>query len=400
MRFRLSEVSPGYLLLAAGLLRFGFILFSGRLNGEEYWEYGQLAENLLAGKGYSFPFVDENLHFLPGQLYPSALMPPGYVFFLLPFLLIKESLIRNFLLFSLQAALSLLAMKFIYRWAEKRFEKPVALLILLLQALYPELIFAVTTVGPTVWFHLLFAALLFGLAEKKHPVLIGILAGLLVLMRSEAILPASLLLLTEFVATRRNTALVAAFTLVLCLTPWLIRNQLQFGKPMLSASVGVNFYRGNNPGQMGDWPVLPEAAEKQFRSLPASYESKVDSAAMSSAIGWIIENPSDFIFRLPEKLLRFWWLDWPDPRTRHLLYMLPWVFCLPLGIAGLWMKNFEGRRQLLMLFLSYTAIILIFFPQARYLSLIKFFWFVPVALGLKELWTTAFPGSKFLSSRP
>jgi hypothetical protein len=400
MRQRLSDLSPKILLLLAGLLRLGFILFSGKLNETEYWEYGEIGKQLLAGHGYSFPFVDEHLHFLPEQFYPSALMPPGYVFFLLPFLLIKETLFRNLLLFSLQTALALLAMHLVYRWSEKRFQKPAALLIMLLQAFYPEMIYAVCTIGPTVWFHLLFAGLLFGISEKKHPVLIGIMTGILVLMRSEALLPAGLLLAETYFSGQKKAALMSALTLFFCLLPWLIRNQLQFGKPLLSASSGVNFFRGNNPGQLGDWPVQTKEMALQMQTIPANYEQQSDAIAMAAAMKWISENPADFILRLPEKLMRFWWLDWPDPRTHHWLYVLPWIFCLPAGIAGLWMKNFEGRRQLLLLFLSYTGIILIFFPQARYLTLVKFFWLIPTGLGFKVLWTTAFPGSKFLSSRP
>jgi len=51
-----------------------------------------------------------------------------------------------------------------------------------------------------------------------------------------------------------------------------------------------------------------------------------------------------------------------------------------------------------MLFLTYTFIILVFFPQARYLTMVKFFWLIPAGLGLKDLWMMIFPQSKFLSA--
>lgn len=396
--FRLTQLSPGYLLLLAGILRLGFVLFSGKLNETEYWEYGQFASQLLAGHGYCFPFTDADLKFLQDQYYPSALMPPGYVFFFLPFQLVNDVLIRNLLLFSIQIGLSLLAMHLIFRWAESRFERPAALFILALQAIYPELIYSVATIGPTIWFHLLFAGVLYCLCKKKNPLLTGLLCGILVLMRSETILPAGLLLLAEFVAGGRNTALVAVLTMILSLSPWLIRNQLQFGKPMLSASAGVNFYRGNNAGEIGDWPVQEAKLEQKLRSDPESYEHKTDSLAMAASLHWIAGNPADFLQRLPEKFLRFWWLDWPDPRTHHWLYWLPWLCCFPAGLAGLWIRSFEGRTQLMMLFLTYTFIVLVFFPQARYASLIRFFWLIPAGIGLRELWNLLFARNKFLAS--
>ena len=395
---RLVRIPYGYLLLSAGLLRLAFVLLSGKLQDTEYWEYGQLAQQLLAGHGYSFPFTDAKLQFLPEQYYPSSLMPPGYVFFLLPFLLISDAFLRNLLLFSMQTALSLLAMYLVYRWSEKHFEKPLALLILLLQALYPELIYAVCTVGPTIWFHLLFAGLLYGLSEKKHPALNGAVAAMLVLMRAEALLPTGLLIMNAYLPKQKKAFLIFALTLICCLLPWLIRNQLQFGKPMLSASAGVNFFRGNNPVEIGEWPVFSKDKEQRLRAEPVSYEQKIDSMSMQQAKAWITENPAAFLVRLPEKLARFWLLDWPDPRAHHLLYLLPWFLCLPAGIAGLMRRPFAGRAQLLMLFGSYSLIVLIFFPQIRYLTLVKFFWLIPAGLGFYYLWHRLFPESKFLAS--
>ena len=68
-------------MVLAALARFGFLFISGKLQTEDYWEYGEIAEQLLAGHGYSFPFTDEQLNFIPGHFYPTALMPPAYVFF-------------------------------------------------------------------------------------------------------------------------------------------------------------------------------------------------------------------------------------------------------------------------------------------------------------------------------
>ena len=397
-QLRLVRIPYGYLLLSGGLLRLTFMLFSGKLQEAEYWEYGQIAQQLLEGHGYSFPFTDAMLQFLPEQYYPSALMPPGYVFFLLPFLLISDAVLRHLLLFSMQTALSLLAMYLVYSWSEKRFSKPASLLILLLQVLYPEMIYATCTVGPTIWFHLLFAGLLYSLSEKKHPVFNGVLAAFLVLMRAEALLPAGLLIMNAYLPKQKKAFLVFALTLICCLLPWLIRNQLQFGKPMLAASAGVNIFRGNNPGEIGDWPVFTQNEEHLLRAERGTFEQKIDSMAMKRAWTWITENPAAFLVRLPEKLARFWLLDWPDPRAHHLLYLLPWFFCLPAGIAGLTRRPFAGRAQLLTLFGSYSLIVLIFFPQIRYLTLVKFFWLIPAGLGFYYLWHRLFPESKFLSS--
>ena len=385
MNFLMNGWKARQLFWMAATVRLLFILASGKLFQTEYWEYGRIAEQLLAGHGYSFPFTDGQLQFQPHRYYPSALMPPGYVFFLIPFFLIKETLLRNLLLFSVQAALSLQAMQWVFRWSEKRFGTSAALLILGLQAFYPELIFACCTAGPTVIFHFLFAGILFYNTGRKAPLFSGLLAGMLVLMRSEALLPLVLLLLSDLIQGRKKYALTMAAVMAACLFPWLLRNQFQFGKPLLSASAGVNFFRGNNPVAIGNWPVFSDSEMEKMRQQPEKFEQKLDSAAMETVLR---QRPSSLIFyveRGAEKLLRFWIIDWPDPRTHSFFYWFPWLLALPLGILG-WRKgDFLPAEPLALLFLSYSLIVLFFFPQARYLTLIKFFWLIPAGLGLKAL---------------
>jgi hypothetical protein len=171
-----------------------------------------------------------------------------------------------------------------------------------------------------------------------------------------------------------------------------------FGKPMLAASAGVNIFRGNNPGEIGDWPVFTLKEEQWLRAERGTFEQKIDSMAMKLAWTWITENPAVFLRHLPEKLARFWLLDWPDPRAHHLLNLLPWFFCFPAGIVGLMRRPFAVRAQLLMLFGSYSLIVLIFFPQIRSLTLVKFFWLVPAGAGFYYLLHRLFPESKFLAS--
>jgi hypothetical protein len=364
-------------MVLAAIARFGFLFISGKLQTEDYWEYGEIAEQLLAGHGYSFPFTDAHLNFISGHFYHTALMPPAYVFFLLPFLLVQEVLIRNLMLFGSQIFLSLLAIRFTYSYSSEKFGKTAALLILSFQAFYPEMIFACCTAGPTIWFHFLFAAFIFSADIRKNQILRGLIAGLLVLFRSEAMLLVGLIFAFEFLDGSRKPVLISALLLCLTIFPWLLRNQLVFGKPMLSASVGVNFFRGNNAGSIGDWPVFPESSWNAMKPKPESFEQTLDAAAMSMAVDWVKEEPSKFLKRLGEKLFRFWVIDFSDARTHSVFYWFPWLICLPAGIIGLRKIGPRISAPIVLLFLCYSLVILVFFPQPRYLSLVKFFWLIP-----------------------
>src|SRR4051812_9012669 len=76
-------------------LRLVFGSIFNPLSGEEqYWEYGILAKNLKAGKGYSFLYFERGkaayTYKENSQPLPSAYMPPAYVIFLYPFLSIDN----------------------------------------------------------------------------------------------------------------------------------------------------------------------------------------------------------------------------------------------------------------------------------------------------------------------
>ena len=71
-----------------------------------YWEYGEIAKNVIEGKDYSlFYFSGGGLEYLyapESNPFPSAYMPPGYTYFLLPFVAIEGNVLRNILIFSMR----------------------------------------------------------------------------------------------------------------------------------------------------------------------------------------------------------------------------------------------------------------------------------------------------------
>lgn len=367
------------LLLLAAVLRMAAPIALGWLQEDRYWEYGLIARNLLEGKGFSFPFVDENLNFLANQTYPSALMPPGYVFFLSPFLKLDNPL-RNLLLFGVQTGLSLAAMIFLFRWVRKRSATEVALLSMAFQVFLPELILAPGTVGPTVWFHFLLGLVL-QLRDSSCRIWAFVPAGLLVSMRSEFLLMVLLLALLDFRDRKWKPGLTLLLGSVLLLSPWLIRNQIRFGKPMLSANLGVNLYRGNNPGAIGDWPSQWNPQVLEWRKDPATYEQRFDQHAAHEAWTWMKENPGAVLRRLPEKAARFWLWDWSDPRTANWMYRGTWLLALAGGLLAVFQQNRSRYAEIWWLMAVYTLIVLVYFPQIRYGSLVRFFWMPMAAEG-------------------
>lgn len=371
-------------------LRFLALIFSGQLHTSEYWEYGQIVQNLMDGNGYSFPFIDRDLNFT-SQNYPSALMPPGYVFFLYPFFWITSEFIRNLLLFSVQIGISLLAIRLFYVRIKEKTSNDVAFIALVLLAILPDLVYAPVTVGPTVWFHFLIGVFLWLYSMKgdwKTWIFQGVTAGILVLMRSESLLIFAFLTLAAVRKGNWKWAISLVFWIGVIASPWLNRTVQTFGTPILSANVGVNLYRGNNPTEIGDWPPVWDEAYERLRENPQTFEQEYDARASSLAKTYIENQPVEWISNFPVKIFRFWVIDWPDQRTHSPAFWLPWFFCLIVGFLGLLRPEARRFRTELLIVLTYTLIILIFFPQLRYQTMVKVCFIPFCAIGIS--WLIAF----------
>jgi hypothetical protein len=129
--------------------------------------------------------------------------------------------------------------------------------------------------------------------------------------------------------------------------------------------------------------VTTEISKKE---KPETFEIEYDAYAKKLAMDWIISNPTDWLINLPKKFIRFWFIDWPDPRTHNPFYWVPWMLSLGFGILGLWNKKCnQALSILILLMVVYSVVVLIFFPQSRYLVLIKFFFLAFSAIGIHRI---------------
>ncbi|HRH33512.1 MAG TPA: hypothetical protein PKY12_00565 [Catalimonadaceae bacterium] len=389
---------PYWIMAAAAIFRFFSLFISGQIETNNYWEYGELARNLINGNGFSFPFVNEQLEFTR-DTYPSALMPPGYVFLLIPFFWISDEIWRNVLLFGTQISISVLAMYLYYRLIKNRIGETVALITILLQAVLPDLIFASISVGPTVWVHFFVSGLLwfyFKPFSRLNAVFVILFSGGLVYLRAEILLFLLVFAGWAYFFQSRKWILLLFPGVLLMLSPWIFRNIGLTGKAIISNNLGVNLYRGNNPGNIGDWPSQMEKEVLKFRKNPRTYESNFDEHARQKALDWIRKNPQTAIFHLPEKFFRFWFIDWPDTRTHQFLYWLPWIACLILGVFGIFNISAKTLQPEMILLVCYTLIILIFFPQVRYQTMVKFFFLPFAGIGMKLVFERFWPFTRQL----
>ena len=95
-----------YIIFLGLLLRISAVLFLGDFKSNYYWEYGEIAKNIVNGNGYTLFYIEDAKikHLYNENVEPakSAYMPPGYVCFLLPFMLIDNIEFRNILIYFIQ----------------------------------------------------------------------------------------------------------------------------------------------------------------------------------------------------------------------------------------------------------------------------------------------------------
>lgn len=147
-------------------------LFLPGIEMDYYWEYGEIAKNLINGKGYSLLYVegDKIAHHFKSEAspYPSAYMPPGYVLFLFPFMYLPDILLRNILIYSVQIIASVLVLFMVYRISERFFGIRAALISGLIYAVTPEFIVGSLSFTPTVFYQLLSLMVLYLLLFRTY----------------------------------------------------------------------------------------------------------------------------------------------------------------------------------------------------------------------------------------
>src|SRR4030065_906392 len=107
-----------YIILLGFFLRFLAAIVFGDFDKGYYWEYGEIAKNIINGNGYSLFYIEDSelRHHFKENVAPakSAYMPPGYVYFLLPFMWIGDVAIRNALIYLLQIIIASVSIYLIY----------------------------------------------------------------------------------------------------------------------------------------------------------------------------------------------------------------------------------------------------------------------------------------------
>lgn len=261
--------------------------------------YFQRGQSIADGAGYSVNGV------------PTAYWPVGYPGFLaIIFSIFGDSLflakLANVILY---LAIIILA----YLFSKRMFQnEQAARITLFILAFYPNHIaYSSLLASETIFtFSLILGAVLFISTQERigSLVITGLCWGLAALVKPQAILVPMIFLLVYY--TNKKTLLksgaVIYLMFLLTLAPWMGRNYLVLGKPILSTNGSINLLIGNSPYSDGSY-----IWNQELKSLLGDTKDEVDrdNTASKLAINYIINNPVKTIMLWPKKIFYLYAAD-------------------------------------------------------------------------------------------
>jgi len=368
------------------------------LNGSYYWEYGETAKNLNAGKGYSlyhFERETPSIKYDPeSSPVPSAFMPPGYVVVIYLFLQIGGSGFRNTSLIIFQSVVGVVVVWTLYKLTSKYFDSKSAPFAAIIAAFLPEFVFACTSFTPTVLFHLgIVTLILMGYevdlsTTNLRLFFIGVLSSSLIMLRSETLLFVVILIIIAGMKFGKRHSLTMGTVVVFSLLPWQARNYVTFDSPIpLTTSSGLNLFRGNNNNEIGAWS--DEYIVKEARKIPHDqyYEVALNKLYSRRALEFIVKEPERVVKNFGNKLYSFWIRNSDDERSDHPLYFVPWLVLLGLGLLGFLRTPLYLHLPSVAYLASCTIIVLVFFALPRHQTMMKIAIVPFAAVGLSYLYS-------------
>ncbi len=339
-----------------------------------HFEYAQIASNIVSGNGYSWDWFGQK------PLQPSAAFNPIYTYFLAFFIAIFDSPARVILI--AQAIINAFCVFPAYWIGRHLNNRATGLICAVIFAVLPEIVYASTSmVTESISNTLVLAAIYFYLKLKdtvkyksysRHYLLFGAYIGFLALVNSSLLLllPAFIIGF-YFVGGYKKNFLKIVFLLsvgsILVITPWIIRNYVYLGKPVIRTTFGYNLWRGNYPGASGtgrvdpqnkDVIVLNEDYYKYLKTNVPDSEIGMDSFFTAEAINFIKEEPLRFIKLTLLRVLYFVTYDPTHPLTKNIFYLGGYIFILVFGVwGGILLKKLK-RLDLAFVFIPFFHLIL------------------------------------------
>jgi len=372
------------IIAVAILLRIAAVIFIGNVNDPEGWEYSRLADNIVAGKGYSYTWFEYDE--VPDPPVPSAIEGPFYTYFLvalydLPFKYWVIEIFQSLLWGGVVWLVYLIARSF-------KADRPVALAASAIATLFPAFIYSPTQIHHTSFTMLFIMAAVYFAAHfrGKRPILsavgFGLAIGLYLLSEPVGAIFAVVFSIWSLLRDRKRALLpvaVAAAVTIAVIAPWQIRNFIVLEYPFfIKSTPGQTLWIGNNEAATGTtrnendasifYTDLPQELHERVKAEPT--EAGRHKILKDEALSYIKSNPLTTLRRDLWRVKQLWVCDSNHPKDRHPLNQIPNTALLITGAAGLIIlyrkRKLAAYTPAICLWGAYTVVYSIILVVPRY----------------------------------
>lgn len=391
----------GATLTLAFLLRLGVRLAFGE---DEFWRnsysiYYTLAQNILSGNGFCFGNT-------------CAWLPPLYPLFLIPSVLSGKGFLLIVVPHALLGAGTALCAFLIGRHI---FNASVGILACATTAFYPYYVVHDTALQETGMFTFCTALAVWLLLRASKLdrntdwFLAGVALGAIALIRASGAPAIGVGLFwcavwgapgNYFERLRKSFVLLVA---VAALTgPWLMRNYLLIGAPVLNSQTGNALWMGNNPETFSHYPAesIDRSRDQAWQKLSetdwadlqrlANDENGRSSWFAHRALVYMHENPLVVLQGMFRKLgAGFSWQLNPfrEPAAQA-AYSIAYVPVAILGLVGMFLARWRREVILIgMLFIAFICVTAVFWAHTSHRSYLDVYWIVFAASVVERVWT-------------
>jgi 4-amino-4-deoxy-L-arabinose transferase-like glycosyltransferase len=328
--------------------------------------YNRIAMNLAHGRGFSDTFPQLAVH-------ETAFRPPGFPVVLAGVYRVFGDHVAAGRVLNLVIGIAVVLLT---AQVANRIAGPVAALAAgLVVAVYPPLVVNDVTLLTESMSLLLLLLIVLAVADDRW-LLAGVETGLLILTRHSAqALPILVgLLFIRWVGWKRAAAYVGVSFLVV--VPWLIRNQIQLGSPVLNTANGFNLNAMYSPEAHASDGFVDAVYDDRFQQFRLKQFDEVewDSALRGHGIDGLRDHPTDLL-KVPATNLEYYFELAPDNNVaaerldgRNIdvrKASLPLFYVVTIaGVIGLWLFRRDRMAMLFGAIAIYFTLASLFFIAA------------------------------------
>ena len=239
-----------------------------------------------------------------------------------------------------------------YKIISKFFSQNLSLIGGFIFSLFPLIVYSSSQISSVSLYQFLFLAFIYlflnltNLKSYKNFILIGFLAGILILTRRDFVLIYifSLFYLFLFLKINLKKIIYIVLVTVITISPYLIRNYIAFDKIIIQAGLGYNVWKAYNPnakveGYITESKDLEVQLNKVERDI--NYRINEDKIYLDQGKNYIAANPKKYLKLFFKRVFSFYFYDNNSSQKNYYnnFHIIPIIFISIFSLAGIIICN-------------------------------------------------------------